>query len=119
MDNTVATIIGTIAVAAFSGLTFLAYKHPKAYWKLSIFLNAIIILGWVGGFSCSLSNQWASIAAERVTYDLCSGKTYEIRKAIEAYAVPTWFFWTLIAGSLYVLFLLTFPLWLSDEHPTE
>jgi len=41
VDNTVATIIGTIAVAAFSGLTFLAYKHPKAYRKLSIFLYAI------------------------------------------------------------------------------
>ena len=31
MDNNVATIIGAIAVAALSGLTFFAYKHPRGY----------------------------------------------------------------------------------------
>ena len=49
VDNTVATTIGAIAVAALSGLTILAYKHPQAYKKLSLFLNGITILGWTAG----------------------------------------------------------------------
>jgi hypothetical protein len=34
MNEAVATIIGTLAVAALGGLTIVAYKHSKAYQKL-------------------------------------------------------------------------------------
>jgi hypothetical protein len=88
MDNAVATIIGAIAVAALSGLTFVAYKHPQAYKKLALFLNGIIILGWTAGLSWSFSNQWARIAVNQAADNLCLGKVYEIRKAIDAYAIP-------------------------------
>jgi hypothetical protein len=119
MDHAVATIIGAIAVAALSGLTFLAYKHQKAYQKLSLFLGSIIILGLGAGLSWNISNQWAGTAAEQAAYNLCPGKAYEIRKAVDAYTVPSWLFLAFVAWTLYGLFLSSFPLWLLDEQPPE
>jgi hypothetical protein len=119
MDNALATITGTIAVAALGGLTIVAYKHPKAYKKLLLFLNGITVLGFVGGFSWILSNQWAAIAAKNAAYNLCPGKAYEIRDAVDSYAVPTWLFWAFFGSVLYVQFLSTFPFWLSEEQPPE
>jgi hypothetical protein len=119
MADTVATIIGAIAVTALSGLTVLAYKHPKAYQKLVLVLNGLIILGWVGGLSWSLSNQWVRIAVDRVAYDLYSGKASALGKAVDEYALPSWLLWAFIASSLYIQFLVTFPWWLLDEQPPE
>jgi hypothetical protein len=119
MDNTAATFTGGIVVAALGRLTFIAYYHPEAYKKLSLFLNSIIILVFVAGFSWSLSNQWARTAAYGEASKSCAGKTYEIGKAVDAYAVPNWLSWSFLGGSLYVFFLSTFPLWLLDKQPPE
>jgi hypothetical protein len=119
MDNTAATFTGGIVVAALGGLTFIAYNHPEAYKKLSLFLNSIIILVFVAGWSWSLSNQWAGIAAYREASKSCGGKAYEIEKAVDAHAVPNWLFWSFMVGSLYVFFLSAFPLWLLDKQPPE
>jgi hypothetical protein len=119
MDIAVAPIIGAIAAAALSGLTFLAYKHPKAYSKLSLFLNSIIILGVGSSLSWNLSNEMAGTAAEQAAYNLCQGTAYEIKKAVDAYMVNKWFFLAFAALAIYTLFLLSFPLWLLDEQPPE
>src|ERR1700730_636245 len=109
MDSTVATITGAISVAALSGLTFLAYRHQKAYQKLSLFLSGILILGLGVILSWNLSIQWAGIAVNQTAYNLCPEKAYEIRKAIDAYTVPSWLFVAIVAWSFYILFLLSFP----------
>jgi hypothetical protein len=41
MDDTIGKAIGGIALAGLSAVTFVAYKHPKAYLKLSNVLSVL------------------------------------------------------------------------------
>src|ERR1700730_3820736 len=96
-----------IAVPALSGLTFLAYKHPKAYEKLGFGLFMILLPTIVVSFIWGLSNNFAYTAA--IPY-IPSDKIAEATKAINGerlLSVPLFVSLCLLAG--YLLFFWYLP----------
>jgi hypothetical protein len=120
VEDNVATIVGGIIVAALSGVTFIAYKHPRAYTRLMVSLYCVIILLFAGGFGwmmgCSAASRAAYSAASSLT-KLNLVEARDIKEAGEAAGVPNWYPITLLAVSVYLSFLWTFPMWLLDKEP--
>jgi hypothetical protein len=47
MNNLWEGVLGALAVAAISGLAFIAYKHPSGYKRLSKAINWSVLVVWL------------------------------------------------------------------------
>jgi hypothetical protein len=56
MDDNIGKAIGGIAVAAISAVTFVAYRHPKAYVKLQLSLILAMLVVACGVMIWDLRN---------------------------------------------------------------
>jgi hypothetical protein len=104
-----------ILVPALSGLTFLAYKHPKAYDTLWLVLNIILIVVFVGANICDESNTYAYTAV--IPY-ITSGKFAEVNKAVSDQKLLSGAIYLLaIVLACYLLFLHFLPSLLGEDKP--
>lgn len=110
-------LIPALAVAAASGLTFLAYKHPRPFESVFIVLNGVFILfwavwfGWDLGVYNSTEAVFDFVAADKIKDAVAAGRSYRI---------PLWA--TLSASGVYVyLSFLRFglPYLLDEDKPID
>ncbi len=95
------TLISSLIVAALSGLTFLAYKHPEAFKPIRFILNTlcIAILVGIAIWNSALSSAYSAL----IPFLSKEVGILEAQKAIETLKVP--FGLTSIAYISIILFL--------------
>jgi hypothetical protein len=122
VQDIVTTTGAGIAVAAISGITIIAYKHPQAFRKLFWFLISLLVLSYVIMFSWTLSNNYAADAAFDAASHIKSisfSEMENIRDAVHAWNIPVWCLHVINALFLYLGFLRSFPAWLLDKKPPD
>jgi hypothetical protein len=107
------TIASALILAFISAVTFVAYKHPKSYHRLYLYL-AVVALALVGAATIwNASNSRALLAVPMDTpgYDA-------IRERIDALAAPLWTPLVAFALIAYLIFLSFLPNFLEhdDRH---
>src|ERR1700693_3001845 len=117
IDDNLGKAIAGLVVAAIGALTFVAYRHPRAYMILGTILSVIAALGLVGIVCWDVSNYTLGDAI--LTSGLIGDKSSEIKTIIKRLATPTWCTIALACWSFYHLFLLSFPHWLLEPDPPK
>jgi UDP-N-acetylmuramyl pentapeptide phosphotransferase/UDP-N-acetylglucosamine-1-phosphate transferase len=111
------TIGASLILAAISGLSYLAYKHPKAYSRLYIplCLIGVIALALIGIWDTALS-----VAQEHLKQSLPAEQS-EISKAVLS-GLTVSFGWTMLCAFVYILIiavLLFLPNLLEEDKKHE
>jgi hypothetical protein len=102
-----------LVLAFFSGLTFLAYKRPKAYAQLHGLLIGLVIYA----VSVALGTVVGGHIAFKALFPFVTpGKESEALQASEATALPIWGFLVIGLVGGYFIFLRTLPLILEDDE---
>jgi hypothetical protein len=117
----VGNAVASLVVTTVAGLTVVAYKHPRAYAKLGLFLLMVANLFLAGGVVWNFSNSAVKSAVSSML--LNSGMAYakitEIESIIGARLAP-WLWYFIVTGTqIYLIFLWTFPYWLLEEAPPK
>jgi hypothetical protein len=103
----------SLVVAAIGALTFLAYKHPRAYESLHRVLQAICGVFLIGMAVWNASNSAVEAA---IGPDLAGANAGAIHMAISAMRAPlTWILGGIVV-LFYLMFLSSFPMWLLEEE---
>jgi hypothetical protein len=112
MDKAIPALI----VAAISSLTFVAYKHPKAYKK--IWAPLMVCYGMA--FLCSIVwNTGVQFTFDALNKYIEAGKGEEAFAAFQNNLIPVWVILASIVLYFY-LFMLTFlPRVLDEEKPKK
>ena len=101
-----------IIVAALSGITYLAYKHPDAYEKM----YAVFAVGFMGIWIFLLSWNVAILTANsRVDKATRYATEPIVTDAIDTLYFPWWVFAVGGAAYLYLTFLYKLPSLLADD----
>jgi hypothetical protein len=115
----VETVIGSIAVAALTGLTFVAYKHPDAYRKLCVALTITTMIVNIVFLSWNMSNK-AAFNAFFAQNKLDQEHAFIAREIVLSAVAPDWIVLLTIAATFYLAFLYSFRYWLlSDVRKNE
>lgn len=107
------TIISGIVLAAISGLTFIAYKHPKGYFRIHIPLTTIIgstmmcILFW---------NFGVMTAHSKLIKFLVTDTRAEQDAIIDSITVNVWW---VVGINFVIMMYLTFLLFMRNIIPDE
>jgi hypothetical protein len=114
MDSNVGTLFGGFAVAAVSAVTFVAYKHPRAYAKLYLWLCGANFAGVMGMVIWNFSNLATSNTILRS--GLSPDKIAATESIINITEIPAW--WIFLGGfvAFYLLFLTSLPYWLIEQE---
>ena len=107
-----------IILAALSGITFVAYKHPEAYSKLYWWLLALSALANVAGTAYDVGISDA-IHALSMAKSMDAAQRVLAVDAIGPRSLPGWIYAVLWGLVLYFLFLSSFPAWLTKTPTTE
>jgi hypothetical protein len=116
MNNLVATLVAALTVSALTGITFLAYKHHRAYSNLFLvlftvyFIVLIFYLTWNGGVLWTYSAISDFIQPDKFS---------EARAARDNIQIPFWVFVVASGASLYTSFLLYLPNLLANDKPAK
>lgn len=107
------TIISSLLVAAVTGISFVAYRHPAAFSKL--FTPILMVMGTALVFGLI----W-DVAVSRAFVDLSpfivTGKLDSAQKAIETLSLPMgWLIGGFFGFYIYLVFLLSLPKLLSQK----
>jgi len=97
------TTISALIVAGVSGLTFVAYKHPKAYERCYVWLLVLSCAVWVCLMAYSLGYEVASAAARQF---VPPDKATALETGLTRYHLS--FIWPMIGGfasCVYLTFL--------------
>jgi hypothetical protein len=78
VDDISAKLGGGIILAALTGVTFIAYNHPRAYRKLALFLFGFLVLLYFSLISWSVSNNNAESAVYKAGRRIESLRSSEI-----------------------------------------
>ncbi|WP_029655544.1 hypothetical protein [Marinobacter daepoensis] len=106
-------IISSLLVAAVTGLTIIAYRHPRAFSKL--FTPILVVTG-----AALASGLIWDVAVSRAFVNLSpfvdTGKLQPAQNAIEALSPPMgWLIGGFFGFYMYLVFLLNLPKLLSQE----
>jgi hypothetical protein len=115
MDDTVEKVITGLIVAAISGLTFIAYKHPRAYGRLHLTLSTITLYITLSMVAWNVSTFTVAYVVKESK--VAGDKTTETINVILSVAAPHWWFLISVGVTLYLWFLYSFRWWLEDEIP--
>ena len=110
------TLVSGLILAALSGLTFLAYRHPEAYEKIYVpFVLAygVIFIGTVGWNFGVLKTTYAVL--DEIGYNFLD----DAEKAKERLLLPEWLWLVLIGLYLYMTFLATLPKITGAQKPPD
>ena len=116
VDDNIAKVVGGVAVAGLSAVTFVAYKHPLAFKKLAnvLWLSIFSVMIAIGIWD--LSNLAAKISvasSDHVQAHL------EVEHDVEAYSIGIWWFLALCIANGYVWVLWSLPFWLLDDKTPQ
>jgi hypothetical protein len=114
MDDAVSKAIIGLIVAAVGAVTFVAYRHPRAYPKLHAALSIILVSIVIG---ITIWNACVSHVGVTVAQSgLGAGNAVALGNVINRAAAP--FVWTVgcIAALVYFGILSTLPKWLLEEE---
>lgn len=112
----IATIVTSLAVAFITGVTFLAYKHPKAfkrlYWPLCFLITCAFLATsvWNSAISAVLSTLKDFIPASHL--QTAMQKAHELD-------LPAWYLLVFFASIIYIVFLLWLPNLLAEDSDKE
>jgi hypothetical protein len=114
LEDKMEAFLATVGVAALTGLTYLAYRHPNAFGKLALPLIISIFIVIVG-------NAVWDVALD-ATYNALQGfippeKTAAARAVTAAKHVAFWVTPGLLVLTLYLIFLQSLPRLLKDDAP--
>jgi hypothetical protein len=114
VDSAIVTAVGSLALAALSAVTFVAYKHPNAYVVLYGKLSLIVGILFFGAFAWDMSNIAATQAIQnsKLPFD----KMLDARTVVEGAAISPWWILVFFAVNGWLYFLSTFPKWLLDKE---
>ena len=99
-------VIGALIVAALTGVSIIAYRHPDGYPKLAITVTVVlaiilvILLAYDIGVVRTDKALWLHIE---------DGWEAKAKEAVASLRVPTWIIWSLPLVSLYVGLLFLLP----------
>jgi TRAP-type C4-dicarboxylate transport system permease small subunit len=122
VDDTVIKIGGGLVVAALSGVTFVAYKHPRAYAKVFLILIAVCTTIFLGEIVWGMSNvaaRTAAFEAMKLSGSDELANADKIYAAVAAHSTPDWVLGVTIAIWAYLVFLSSFPYWLLDQETPQ
>jgi hypothetical protein len=114
------SLLTSLILAAITGLTILAYKHPKAYSRLYLPLFAVFFAAFLSIVSW---NSGISVLLTKVLELIPEAQQGAIKAIAEELSIPTF----LLMGTQFaVVFFMVFLLWLprliaddKKEHPPE
>jgi hypothetical protein len=109
-------VIPALIVAAISSLTFVAYKHPKAYQKIFNPLAICFLITFIAVNAWNLSNTLTYSAL--IEY-IEVGKIKDAKTAMENYQIPYWEMWMLLGSYFYLFFLTFLPRLLDEDKPVN
>ena len=109
-----ATFLWSALLAALTALTFVAYRHPRGYWRIFIALGSAIILADLAAFFDALGSYNTLFAVKDF---IIPGRLDEAVAATKATIPPEWGMLLGIAVSIYLILLGFLPkiLNLSDK----
>lgn len=111
------TFIYTLAAAALSGLTFIAYRHPRVYAKLSWLINSMFVgasaymIGWNSAVSTTQLVARQHIPLDKSIEAISAFGTLEY-SLLQSVGLPF-----LLIG--YHIFLLILPHMMAHEKHTD
>jgi hypothetical protein len=111
-------LLSGLLVAALTGLTFIAYKHPYNYRKLDKVLWAILVLIQTAIIVWNASILHTEITLLQMPLD----DMPSIHKAIgivRAQVLPFYYLVLISLAELYLFFIWSFPYWLLEEKKPE
>lgn len=110
--------LGGLALAALSGLTFLAYKHPKAFEKLFKAIMLLIIVTFLMAISWNISSD---VAIQTIIKLLPDDKHEEAFQLANSMTLHSWKFYVGYAVIyFYIIFLRFFlPDLLREDQPPK
>lgn len=118
-QNSMEHFAGGVALAAITGITYVAYKHPKEFGRLYLYISAIMLICIVIMATWNISISYTI----RTIYD--SGKLDSEHKLIihditDVEMIPLWAFVLFTPIGLYLMFLTTLPYWLlKNDTPQQ
>lgn len=113
MDNiTQAALIG-LPTAAITAITFVAYKHPRAYLRAYPWMCGTFFVTEVGCFIWNFSNVAAQNAL--IPFILKGTDITPLDSAIKAAGVSSTYLFLGFLLFLYLQFLLSLPKWMFDK----
>lgn len=92
-------IIGTMLVAALTGLTYLAYKHPKSYSEIYIVISAFVLALLVG---LSAWNFAVSQSFRKLIPYMDTDKLDVAGTVIDGLSIPMVYIWGVILVNIYL-----------------
>jgi len=107
-----------LLLAAVSGITFLAYKHPPAFRKLAPIISVLTVSAQILYLAYMAGAYAVSVQVHRAMKDLSMMQVVE--DATNS-VVPRWWLVSLVclAILLYVSFLLSLPLLIHEKKEPE
>jgi hypothetical protein len=113
MDTNILGALATVAVAIGGCLTVFAYKHPREYRALGKCLLVFFTLLAVGGLGWIVGNSQTYLAVLKSGV-VPSDKRDQLIAATDAVSVPGSWTYALAVVVFYLIFLGTFPIWITD-----
>jgi len=113
------TFIGGVGLAILSAITFVAYRHPKEFYKLFI---GIIIIIWV--YLVSVVSYMIGLNIVKQAVGLSNlielDAVLKVYSIIDSVAIPIWIAIGLpLVSMAYLSFLASLPFWLTKSQPPE
>jgi hypothetical protein len=110
------SFFGAAAVAAASGLAFIAYKHPEGYKRLARILSfiyvvlAVVALTW--GLAVGASKSTAGLVLD-------SAARTRVNQALSTLQLAAWVPWSALGTIFYVWVLELLPNFTGKEHSQD
>ncbi len=103
-----------VTLAALGGLTFLAYHHPKGYFKVAGWLaNLFTVIALIGGvWDFTLGTSFSSIAGFIEPNKITIARDLIFTNLF----IPLNYFWLLIFVNFYLYFLQKLPDIIKDDQ---
>lgn len=107
-------LLSTLALAAVSSITFIAYKHPAAYRRLYMPIFALItiavcgLLGWEAGNAAGFEAAIKFVPKEQVAAATVAASAFRVSPGMVTLGF-------LLSGA-YLAFLLNLPHILSEKN---
>jgi hypothetical protein len=102
------TIVGGLVVALVSGLTFVAYKHPRGFRKLYVRINIAVTVFWLGAGTYYFGYVQGFTYANARVYELNRGSgSFPNTATLDM--LPWWIFVLPLAIYGYLEFLRNLP----------
>jgi hypothetical protein len=107
-------VLPTLFVAAISALTFVAYKHPRAYQRIYLGISVSFIALFLGALAWHLASY---LTFDALIPFIDANKLQEAKVVGNSYLISPWVFAAGGASVLYLSFLTWLPILLGEDNP--